>query len=312
MSSQPIWPAWREFPPLLADKEKQKDEPMKQEMKSLIWRFIPVGLFALGIVFIIISKSSNISIWHYLFLELGIALIIASVLTFTVDKILKERLVSELKKDVFKATMGYLFPEEIRDEVKWFYNFPLLATRRNYYITITKLNEQYAEIITSDNATIKNISNESADIYAELYADEWGVNGYPTELLQLGYKHKGNRITASDNKDKLTTNIKLRTIQWTFGKIELAPKHNDGDEIEIWRTVKETKGHNYNIWWVSIWPTVSPEIRVSAHDFEVKVGYMGRTGSPQIQEYEKNAFRLPGTILPSQVLVVRWWPKGKD
>jgi len=319
MISKSIWPEWREFPPLLPD--KQKDDNMKKESKSLIWHyFIPAILFALGIIFIVLSKPVGDFLtnyaeigWEHLLSECGIALIILSVLTLTVDKLLKERLISELKKDVFKATMGYLFPEEIRDEVKWFYNFPLLATRRDYFITIKRIDDQYVEVITSDNATIKNISNKPADIEPQLHADEWGVKDHPTELLELGYKHKDKRITDSDSKNKLINNTDVPgTIQWAFGRIKLASKNNDGDQIEIWRKLKETKGKNDNIWWVSIWPTVNPQIRIDAPDFDVRVGYIGRIERTQIEQYEKNAYRQPGTILPSQVLVVRWRPKEQN
>lgn len=256
----------------------------------MIYLSVPLGNF--------LNSHLNLK-WTELIPELGKAFIIASVLSLTVDFVLKKRLESELKEDVFKAAMGYLFPEEIRDEVKWFYNFPLLASRRDHYITIEKINDQYVDVISAD---------KPADIEVQIWGDEWGVKDRPTQLVELGYEHKNKRVQSAI-KPPTERRHNNQSIQWTYGKVKLAPKGHHGDEIRVWRKLKETKGINDNIWWVSLWPTVNPQVRICAPEFEVNVGYMGREERAALEKYENGAYRLPGTILPSQVLIVKWWPK---
>jgi hypothetical protein len=245
--------------------------------------------------------------------ELGKAFIIAAILSVTVDILLKQRLISEIKENVFKAAMGYLFPEEIRGEVKWFYNFPLIAQPRTHHFAITRIDgTDYVEVLSSDNATIRNISNKVAPIEVQIHADQWGVENRPTDLVELGYRYKGKRVESTKQNPKKVQH-ENQSVQWTFGEIELAPKGNDGDNIDVWRKIKETKRINDNVWWVAIWPSVNPQIQIVAPPgFGCQVDYVGRVERESLVEYEKGAFRLSGTILPSQVLIVKWWPKGED
>ena len=261
---------------------------------------MPAVLFIVGVVLLLFSQSwENFLVnyvdinWITLSYELGKAFIITAILSVTVDILLKQRLVSEIKEDVFKAAMGYLFPEEIRDKVKWFYNFPLLATSRTYHFTITKLEgTDYVQVLSSDTATIKNISNKVAPIEVQIHGDEWGIKDCPTDLVELGYRHKGERVEFTKQTPKKLEH-ENHSVQWTYGEIKLSAKGNDGDTIDIWQTLKETKEINDNIWWVAMWPSVNPRIQIVAPDFEYNVDYVGRLGREFWSNMEKVHFDFP-------------------
>jgi len=254
----------------------------------------------------IVTRDSYINIkWTDLSQELGKALIIASILSATVDIFLKKRLASEITRDAFKAAMGYVFPEEIRDEVRWFYGFPLLASRRAHHFTLTRIHgTDYVQVVSSDNATIRNISNTVAVIEVQIHADEWEIENRPTALVELGYQHKGKRVESAKEPPERIEH-KNRSVQWKYGEIKLAAKGDEGDSIDIWRKITETKHINDNVWWVALWPSINPEIRIVAPDLEYHVDYVRREGRASLIEYGKGSFRLSGTILPSQVLIVR-------
>jgi hypothetical protein len=61
-----------------------------------------------------------------------------------------------------------------------------------------------------------------------------------------------------------------------------------------------------------MWPSVNQEIQIVAPDLEYHVDYVGREDRASLIEYGKGAFRLSDTILPPQVLIVRWWPKTEN
>jgi hypothetical protein len=132
------------------------------------WRVsLSVLLIILGIVLNLLPFTWEDSYplkWVELVHEVGKALIVAAILTWTVEYFLHKRFAKELMQDAFEATMGYLFPEEIRGEVRWIYNFPFLADQRDYTVTIKKLNDRYVEITFTDYAIVKNISNEARKI----------------------------------------------------------------------------------------------------------------------------------------------------
>jgi hypothetical protein len=88
-----------------------------------IWSFraTVLSLLALGIMLLFIQLPYVDQAFTH---SLGDALIIASVLAFTVDFYLKERVLREVSSDVSKYLVGYRLPEEVQNRIR-----SLLQTR---------------------------------------------------------------------------------------------------------------------------------------------------------------------------------------
>src|SRR4051794_31001374 len=92
---------------------------VKIATQTLLWRIVVPGCLSIvGVALILFPLLwERVFVDHIniilveLFRELGNAFIISAILSITVDIILKQRLISEVKEDVFQAAMGYLFPE---------------------------------------------------------------------------------------------------------------------------------------------------------------------------------------------------------
>src|SRR6266446_10513793 len=75
-----------------------------------------IGL--LGILFLVGAHSISSEPWNDLLVELGIAFVIASLLGYIVDEQLKRGLV----EDAVSASIGYLLPDPLKNELKWVYD----------------------------------------------------------------------------------------------------------------------------------------------------------------------------------------------
>jgi len=85
-------------------------------VKNMTLRVRLVGILAVGILILVFSKKVEwgpvwVVVGHVVH-DLGIAFVVAAVLGLTVDFSLK----TEVAKDVFKATLGYILRPEFRDE----------------------------------------------------------------------------------------------------------------------------------------------------------------------------------------------------
>src|SRR6266702_5683670 len=68
-------------------------------------------------------------------ISIGEALFVAAILGFTVDKYIKEFLVREASKDIFKYLVGYKLPEGIQNRLRDLMGTSLI--RRNYQVIYT-------------------------------------------------------------------------------------------------------------------------------------------------------------------------------
>jgi hypothetical protein len=71
-----------------------------------------------GIVLIIVGVVGHFKLHEYLLLRsLSEALLIAGILTLTVDPFIKRRLLREASKDIFRHMLGFALPDEIKERL---------------------------------------------------------------------------------------------------------------------------------------------------------------------------------------------------
>lgn len=73
--------------------------------------------------------------WRGYTSKIGEALLIGSIVSFTVDRFLKADLLAEIARDVLRFTVGYDLPERIKEEVKYLLRLPFV--RRNFEMKLT-------------------------------------------------------------------------------------------------------------------------------------------------------------------------------
>ncbi len=91
-------------------------------------------------------------------ISIGEALFVAAILGFTVDKYIKEFLVREASKDIFKYLVGYKLPEGIQNRLRDLMGTSLI--RRNYQViyTLTAISNDQMLLDVKYSFLVENVS----------------------------------------------------------------------------------------------------------------------------------------------------------
>jgi hypothetical protein len=89
---------------------------------------ILLALLLGGLVLIVLSHVWETTWYVKIAAEIGIALLVAGILGFTIDRWLK----AELRTDAFLAAIGHILPQEFRAEVSRIISYALICERHTF------------------------------------------------------------------------------------------------------------------------------------------------------------------------------------
>lgn len=268
-----------------------------------------IVLLLIGIIFILFSYSRlNQSLPSKLTHDLGIAFVVAAILGTTVDQFMRQ----SLAEDAFKASVGYLLPEELRPELEWIYNTTLLATSHRHDLVIESCQDNPEVVIVHGtiSRTIKNIGIQHIPITCDLGIPEWfrpegrsrivsykmsskddnkelSLENHKVEIARHQDVKLGNYILTMKSDEKITLRPN-KTCTWTAEYEEY--KHKN-DETHIFSRIASKDSYI--------------TVRVPTDmDFHVTFGHRDQD---ELEDLGNGHFRLNGTLLPLQFIRVRWW-----
>jgi hypothetical protein len=301
MPQREVTPVWGEqVPPFLLRDFK---EISVTDQRDVWWRRFPwlalMLLLGLGAVLIAVPAFANWSgsgIGSQIIQGLGMAFVGAAALGITADFWLKQQLV----RDAFEATFGYLLPDELRGELEWIYKQDLICTGHDQTVTIAETDDPLLVRVTVEaRRTIKNAARKTVPYRPTFALDEWGHEGRPTVIEQLGCEKAGQRVDAFEPESPGPTHVAVRLSE----EFKLAP----GDVCTVWFRGTETHPRNGEIRLALLAATVDPIITIVApKDLRAVAEFGGRENHPR--ELEPGTVQFGGTLLPLQALRVRWSP----
>jgi hypothetical protein len=117
--------------------------------------------------------------------EIGIALIAASVLGFTIDRWLK----AELRTDAFKAALGHVLQPEFRAEVSRIVGYSHIC-KKHLLLVDLHLDQKggTVRVMSSIERVIENKSSYVGNIKNYVHIDEWGFPSGKSEILECSLK----------------------------------------------------------------------------------------------------------------------------
>jgi hypothetical protein len=252
--------------------------------------------FAFGILFVILSYRFESTSWdHKLMHDIGIAFTVAGLLGVGVDQALRK----QLAEDAFKASIGYLLPEELRGEMEWIYSTHILCVEHIQTCELREIDTDTCAIRIGILRKFRNISSSNETLTLGVATDEWFHKGGTSKILAFGYTKLGTKIESFETvKTSHAISIKEQ-------EISLAPQ----EEIAAWFEVEEFKRRNDAQLFVFGYPTLNPMVTVRAFEgIEIEAGFGYRSTG---EELAVGTYRLRGTLLPSQGIQIRWWEREK-
>jgi hypothetical protein len=245
------------------------------------WIIFIAGLVSLALGFIPYKVSEY-------FHELGFALLIAWALSLTVDSYFKRGLL----RDAFEAVFGYVLPDYFREELNRISKEVFIAQETRIEFEICRIpNTDLVETTWTWNRKLKNISNKKQEFKLFLGVDDFGFKDHSAKVhnceLQMD---SGERVVWTPHEPKMVC-------------------INPEQKFEVYQKCSEVHRSNGVSFFVVFQPSVDPEITI-IHPDDIECGH------PQfvhpnntIQTVQLNRYRLKGTFMPYQPVIVRWTPK---
>jgi hypothetical protein len=228
--------------------------------------------------------------------SLGGALLVAGVLGATVDAWLKHQLL----RDAFQATFGYLLPAELRDELAWIYEQDLVCMEHEQEVVIEPADDPDLVLVrTRVRRVVRNVSTHRIT-WDQTYAiDDWQLPGPGPDITELSVTKAGETFREFDleRPEELVLLARPRT------ELRLDP----GEEVVATAVAVEPNRASDDMAFVLSQPTRTPRVTVRVPaGFGFRV-YFGSRDYERLQRIDDETLELPGTLLPGQLITVRWW-----
>jgi len=162
--------------------------------------------------------------------EIGIALVIASFLGASVEIFLRR----QLAVDAFKATIGYLLPEELKGEMEWIYSTHILCVEHTQTCELSPIDDKMCAFYVKTIRKFRNISGSKESFPLSTSVDEWFCEAHPSRIISFGYSKLGTK------RESFETVKNIHSISTKPQYVDLAPL----EEIVEWFETEEILPRN--------------------------------------------------------------------
>jgi hypothetical protein len=228
--------------------------------------------------------------------HIGIALLVAAVLAWIVDRSLKQDLIS----DAVAAAIGYLLPKQLKDELRSLYDQKFIASQ-TFNVRLEHFPDKKLVVFHGSYfRNVRNSSGEKAKLTIGGGIDEWLHPEMESRITKWGYTQKG-KFTSIPHVKKLlniTYRGSLRQVDVDAGEsVEVSmtyelPMYENGLEVLVYQYPIDN-----SLVTVDIPPSLVGRILYS---HRTKYYWEGIPESGVIHS------QLDGMLLPHQVIMVIW------
>lgn len=264
------------------------------------WRITTTMLLILliGALLLLLCHSflQKLPAAKYVLDGIAVAAIIAGILGLTIDRILRK----QLAEDAFRAAVGYILPDELKGEMEWIYKSHIICIEHSQECELSPIDDETCMIHVHTIRRLRNVSGAVDSARVGIIVDEWFHKTGSSQIREFGYS-KGEKTWPAEGESYIQAKGENALIRVAEKKIPLAP----GEEITIWHKTEEVKRVNDAQNWVFWHPTLNPLVIVKSYaGIHIEVNFGHRVVA---QRLGADTYRLNGTLLPSQVITIRWW-----
>jgi hypothetical protein len=263
-----------------------------------------IRLFLVGLVGLFLTFLPAISFWgHFEFQprDIGVALMTAAVLGFTIDFWLKRT----LTEDAVRATLGSILNPVFHGELRRLFGYDFLCERHFLRLEIVSIPDtDYVRVKGIAERDVKNITSQPRFKNSLSWVDDWGIPGEQSSAHCSAQTDTGMIYDSGPASPPNRYSIKAETEQ-----ISVPPNKT----LKLLATFSEVRTRNDHFIVTFRDPTVDPvvEIRIS-DDLEIDFEFGRSLGPDEKIEVSETIghYRLRGMYFPGFYMKARWWPKG--
>ena len=229
------------------------------------------------------------------------AVFIAMVLALTVDTYLKR----SLSRDAFKASIGYILPGYLQEEMTAIYSNEVICESHQQNITLSFAADDLVQVRVRIERTMKNISTASHQFDPRVEMDEWLADGQPSTISSLGYKKNDEPDISTPRTHDGPAGDHIPRLRVELPPTALLP----GDRLDFWYEWIEIRSRNDMHVLAFRYSTNRPSVHVDAPE---ELGWFVEFSHRQRARLYSTTAVLPALLLPFQPIIVRWWVKEKE
>jgi hypothetical protein len=280
------------------------DAKSESEMLSLAgnlprW-FILLLVAGLGIISIYAATFISNDATSTILKELGVALLIAPILAFTIDRWMKD----ELRENAVKSTINSIIRPEFHSELQRIFHYEFLCESHNMLISIESISENEVRVTAAVERRLRNISGGLKKIPGSLHIDEWGFSN-KCSIEQCSIQHQSGTLfekfkTFCPNAYSIKAETEALDVQ-------------HGELVISRSKIMEIRRKNDHF--VNTFSNLTKDPRVVINlsdDLEYEFDF-GRTlvaGEKVEHSTHMREHHLIGMFFPGLYMKARWWPKG--
>ena len=282
-----------------------KGESRRQKMgdSSSKWiKWWPVLIFLL----IALVGGVVVAIWDGWAQDIGIALIIASVIGATIEV----TFVTQLAKHVFEIAFGHILSPELQGELRWIYDTSFIAKdyRHDLVLQVEPTNPDVVVAQTTITRTITNISGRTQEVKAELLIPEWFHKEGRSHITSYEITYDGEQFSLANGRVQVYHHTDIDQSNYMLmTKGEKDIKVGSGKSFTWVAKYEEYKRINDECHIFNRITSQGAYVTVCVPDCISYHVMFGHREQPKLESLGNGHYRLPGTLLPWQFIRIRWW-----
>lgn len=235
--------------------------------------------------------------------DTGIALLISVILGWSIEWVIRQRLL----EDVFKASIGYILPDELKEEVRALYEAKFVCTEHVQESTLLPIagKPEVLCLHTKARRTFKNVTSSRQELEWRVSLTEWFSDpDLPSRIVEMGTVLADGRQLREFTWGRDTEAGKINKIVGTLDeKIAL-----DSDETcTCWYETVETKRPTDVASFVFEHLTRNPHAALRPQIPGMVVNVRFNTRQRGAVDKIGEIMRLRGTLVPYQGIELRWF-----
>ncbi len=238
--------------------------------------------------------------------SLGIAFITAVILGISIEWVFRQRLL----EDVFKASIGYILPDELKDEVRALFEAEFICVSHDQVFTLRFTEDPDAVILhIKTERTFKNVTSSRKKIPLNVSVTEWFHHKtLRSKILNMGCIAAGERIT-----DFKVIAPSQEGINKILGTIQQEITLNPDEECTFWYETEEIKRTTDVYHAIMLTPTKNPRVTAILETGETakesirRIVDFGSRHRLNVDVIGEDTVRMNGVLLPYQHIELRWY-----
>ena len=263
------------------------------------------GLIAVGTLGVT-TFGGSANFWVEWVAHVFMAMAISGAIALLIEVTLHQ----QIAKDVFEAAIGYLLPDELKDELRWISGARFMCVKHTHTVRLKPIEGKSLLCVESEIVRIfKNITSENQMFKPGLGVWERFHDGLPSKILTYSFHPEGGEKSpnlASATKPNLEKGPVIG-----IGEQEkiVVPS---GKHLTVLMLIQETLGENDWAYAHFGHPTKDVTVMVeNPEEWLVDVRFSHRDSDPEIDKVGPHTWHLKGALLPLQGIRIYWCRKDK-